>query len=65
MNMWGHRNEKLVLFTHDHTHQRSTGGADDISNTTTMCENCNCNKSIQEKKLSDALRPKVHTPRLR
>lgn len=37
-----------VLFTHDHTLARSLGGADDLSNTTTMCGPCNWRKGQVE-----------------
>lgn len=33
-----------VLFTHDHIHPRSKGGADNITNTQTMCGPCNWTK---------------------
>jgi hypothetical protein len=38
-----------MLFTHDHTLARSLGGKDHISNTTTMCRQCNFEKSLTEK----------------
>lgn len=40
-----------VLFTHDHTLARGLGGADDIQNTTIMCEPCNQRKAKLEHKL--------------
>lgn len=49
LNLWGigpTGNE--VLFTHDHTVARALGGADKDTNTTTMCDRCNFNKSKVE-----------------
>jgi hypothetical protein len=46
----GSRGEEL-RFTHDHTLARSLGGADDLSNTTSMCEPCNRKKSVLENEL--------------
>lgn len=48
LNLWGVKNGHEVLFTHDHTIARSNGGADNFSNTTTMCTNCNNRKGIAE-----------------
>lgn len=49
LNLWGVDSEgKEILFTHDHTLARSLGGADNLSNTTTMCEPCNSKKAIGE-----------------
>lgn len=51
LNLWGiDTNGDEVLFTHDHTLARSAGGADNISNTTTMCSPCNFAKSLVEKR---------------
>lgn len=51
LNLWGiDANGDEVLFTHDHTLARSAGGADHISNTTTMCSPCNFAKSLVEKR---------------
>lgn len=49
LNLWGYDGEgNEVLFTHDHTLARSAGGKDDLSNTTTMCHECNFAKSLVE-----------------
>lgn len=49
LNLWGiDVNGDEVLFTHDHTLARSAGGADNVSNTTTMCSPCNFAKSLVE-----------------
>jgi hypothetical protein len=51
LNLWGIDGKGCdVLFTHDHTLARSAGGADNISNTTTMCSPCNHAKSLIEKR---------------
>ena len=53
LNLYGVDSEgNEVLFTHDHTIARSAGGADNLSNTTTMCYPCNQTKSIPERELS-------------
>ena len=39
-----------VLFTHDHTTARSAGGADNMTNLTTMCGPCNWSKGEKERK---------------
>lgn len=45
LNMWGvDANGKPVLFTHDHIKAKANGGADNISNTQTMCGPCNWEK---------------------
>jgi 5-methylcytosine-specific restriction endonuclease McrA len=50
LNLWGlDANGQEVMFTHDHTLARSLGGLDNITNTTTMCVNCNHQKSILER----------------
>lgn len=60
INMWGINSEgKEVLFTHDHTLARALGGADDISNTTTMCSFCNHTKGIEEKRICESLKRNV------
>lgn len=41
-------NNQEVLFTHDHTLARALGGKNELSNTTTMCEQCNRQKSVFE-----------------
>lgn len=43
-DQYGHR----ILMTHDHTLARCLGGVDGLSNTSTMCKNCNQRKSIFE-----------------
>jgi hypothetical protein len=43
-----HPNGTWVRFTHDHTLARALGGADDLSNTTTMCAPCNRQKAKGE-----------------
>lgn len=45
LNLWGMKDGEEVLFTHDHTLDRSAGGADNLSNTTTMCSPCNGEKA--------------------
>lgn len=42
---------KEVLMTHDHILARALGGADNLSNTQTMCSPCNAEKSILEGEL--------------
>lgn len=60
LNLWGVRNDKEILFTHDHVHARSLGGADEIENSVTACENCNSKKSKYEIRiLSEIKRLKV------
>lgn len=39
-----------VLFTHDHVYNRAAGGANDLTNTETMCFVCNLKKSVVEAK---------------
>jgi hypothetical protein len=56
LNLYGVKNGKEVLFTHDHTLARSLGGRDNISNTTTMCTHCNFEKSKGERVLAEKLR---------
>lgn len=49
LNLWGVDAEGgEVLFTHDHILARSLGGADNLSNTQTMCGPCNWEKGISE-----------------
>lgn len=51
LNLWGKdKKGNEILFTHDHTLARSAGGADNVSNTTTMCSPCNFAKSLVEKR---------------
>lgn len=47
---FGARGEEL-RFTHDHTLARALGGADDLTNTTSMCSPCNREKSVLETQL--------------
>lgn len=59
LNLWGVNEEgEEILFTHDHTLARVLGGADDGTNTTTMCTKCNCEKSKLEKVLAQEKRAK-------
>lgn len=51
MNLWGMKNGTEILFTHDHVHARALGGADDIENAVTACENCNSRKSKYENRI--------------
>lgn len=51
LNLWGVRQGKEVLFTHDHVHARALGGADEIENSVTACENCNSKKSKFENRI--------------
>lgn len=52
LNLWAKLDSgKEILFTHDHVHARSLGGADDIENSVTACENCNSKKSKYENRL--------------
>lgn len=49
LNLWAidkHGDE--VLMTHDHVLARSLGGADNLSNTQTMCSPCNAEKAVGE-----------------
>ena len=51
LNLWAtdeHGDEYLM--THDHILARSLGGADNISNTQTMCSPCNAAKAVEELK---------------
>jgi 5-methylcytosine-specific restriction endonuclease McrA len=48
LNLYGKKNGKEVLFTHDHTLARALGGKNDMSNTTTMCTECNAKKAVFE-----------------
>lgn len=50
MNLWA--TDDLgdeYLMTHDHILARSLGGADNLSNTQTMCSPCNAEKAIGER----------------
>lgn len=48
INFFTLENNREVLFTHDHTLARALGGKNELSNTTTMCETCNGQKSVFE-----------------
>jgi len=49
VNLYGHNDKgEEVLFTHDHSLARGLGGADNLSNTTTMCWVCNNKKGERE-----------------
>lgn len=45
LNLYGIINDKEVMFTCDHVVARSKGGANDLTNTQTMCITCNSNKA--------------------
>ena len=54
LNLWAIReNGQQVLMTHDHILARSLGGADSITNTQTMCMDCNFEKGKIEHKLKE------------
>jgi hypothetical protein len=55
LNLWGVKNKQEILFTHDHVHARSLGGADEIENSVTACEKCNSKKSKYENQLKHML----------
>lgn len=44
LNLWGVNEQGEILFTHDHKIAKANGGADNLSNTETMCLPCNMNK---------------------
>lgn len=50
INLYGMKGLAEVLFTHDHILARALGGADDLTNSQTMCAPCNNRKSIGESK---------------
>lgn len=57
LNLWGYTDQgKEILFTHDHVHARSLGGADDISNSVTACEKCNSKKSKYENRILEEVK---------
>lgn len=57
LSLWGvDKDNKLVLFTHDHTLARGLGGRDIVDNTTTMCYKCNNLKSLEETRMAADLR---------
>jgi hypothetical protein len=45
LNLYGLVDGREELFTCDHVHARSKGGANNLSNTQTMCITCNSNKA--------------------
>lgn len=52
LNLWGVNSEgEEILFTHDHIKARALGGADNMSNTQTMCVICNNTKGVKEGQL--------------
>lgn len=52
LNLYGYdQNNEEVLFTHDHIQARALGGADDLSNSRTMCGPCNWEKGRIEGQL--------------
>jgi len=54
LNLWGIRDNsgRHILFTHDHILAKSLGGTNDLTNTQTMCCDCNSKKSQQEQKVA-------------
>ncbi len=50
LNLYGLKDGKEILFTHDHILCRALGGADDLSNAQIMCSPCNGFKSKEESK---------------
>lgn len=56
LNLWAANPDGTeTLFTHDHIHQRSTGGRDELDNCQPMCQPCNQAKAAEEQKLFNAL----------
>lgn len=52
LNLWAtDENGDEYLMTHDHILARSLGGADNLSNTQTMCSPCNAEKAVEELKV--------------
>lgn len=45
LNLYGIVNGREEMFTCDHVHARSKGGANDLTNTQTMCITCNSQKA--------------------
>ena len=57
LNLWGFDADgDEHLLTHDHIVARALGGADDISNTQTLCSQCNGKKGKIENKLAQTIR---------
>lgn len=50
LNLWHISPDREVLFTHDHILARGLGGADNLSNTQTMCGPDNWTKGLEESK---------------
>lgn len=48
MNLWGMKDGKPMLFTHDHIIDRAKGGADQLHNAEPCCTDCNWNKNVRE-----------------
>lgn len=48
MNLWGTKDGKPMLFTHDHVVDRAKGGADAIHNAEPCCDDCNWAKNVRE-----------------
>ena len=48
MNLWGEKDGKPMLFTHDHVIDRAKGGADEMHNTEPCCTYCNWEKNVRE-----------------
>lgn len=70
LNLYGvNARGEEVMFTHDHTLARSLGGADDLSNTTSMCRVCNREKSVletllvQQQRIEQGLHPNLNPDR--
>jgi len=59
LNLWGiNENGQEVLMTHDHILARSLGGADNLSNTQTMCTVCNFRKGKLEQEIKNDIKQK-------
>ena len=73
LNLWGVNADGYpVLFTHDHKLARSLGGADNLTNTETMCSPCNAKKGKLEQKealrlskLEEAANPEAFAAKLK
>jgi hypothetical protein len=58
LNLYGYgKNNEEILFTHDHILARALGGADNLSNTQTMCGECNWAKGKLEYLLKNTTNP--------
>lgn len=59
INLWAIKSDgKQILMTHDHILARSLGGADNLTNTQTMCMECNFEKGKIEHKLKELRKTK-------